>query len=70
MAPVDALYAQRADLLLRRLHRGDMSVCVELGSIARQEGASELKRAVNEYRLAVWAHGRNESRARVTASAV
>ena len=64
MSPVDDLYVQRADLLIRRLHRGDGSGVVELASIARQEGASELKRAVNDYRLAVWAHGRPRAEAR------
>lgn len=69
MSSVDDLYVQRADLLFRRLHRGDTSVRAELESIARQEGASELKRGVNDYRLAVWTHGRPQARERVLAGA-
>jgi hypothetical protein len=69
MGLVDDRYAQRADLLLRRLHRGDVSVRPELRSIARHEGASDLKRAVNEYRHAVWSHGRAPSDVRVLVGA-
>jgi hypothetical protein len=61
----DDVYVQRADLLVRRLHRGDDDVRMELQLIARQQGATELKRGINDYRRAVWSHGRLRDDVRV-----